>query len=86
MARLPIKHETALKRLLPVLSILLIAVAVRIVTSSAWSVSAPHLGVVLSREIAQDRHPPLYFFTLSVWERLAGDSRLALPMLMIICG
>src|SRR5262245_60241924 len=93
----PIKQETALTRLLPVLSILLLAAAVRIVNSSAWpvwtdegwttwSVSDPHLDVVLSREIAQDRHPPLYFFTLSIWERLAGDSRLALRFLSIAAG
>jgi hypothetical protein len=86
-----------LKRLLPILTILLLAAAVRIINSSAWpvwtdegwttwSTSDPELEVVLKREIAQDRHPPLYFIVLTAWRTLAGDSRLALRFVSIVGG
>jgi hypothetical protein len=92
-----IKEEEALKRLLPILSLLLLASAARIINASTWpvwtdegwttwAVSDPRLEVVLNREIAQDRHPPLYFIALSVWESLTGDSRLALRYLSIAAG
>ncbi len=85
------------KPLLPILAILLLAAAVRIINSSAWpvwtdegwstwAVSDHRLDVVLNREMTQDRHPPLYFVTLSAWESLAGDSRLALRFLSIAGG
>ncbi len=86
-----------MKRLLPLLAILLLAAAARIVNSSnwpvwtdegwtTWAVSDPRLEVVLNREITQDRHPPLYFVALSTWQTLAGDSRLALRFLSIAAG
>jgi hypothetical protein len=85
-----------LKRLLPILSILLLAAALRIINASpwpvwtdegwtTWAVSDHRLGVVL-HQIAQDRHPPLYFVALSAWETLAGDSRLSLRFLSIAAG
>ncbi len=48
--------------------------------------SDPRLEVVLQREIAQDRHAPLYFVSLSAWETLTGNSHLALRFLSIAAG
>ena len=80
-----------MKRLLPILAILLLAATVRIINSSSWppwtdegwsiyAVSDHNLGVILNREITQDRHPPLYFLSLSAWETVAGDVRSALAL------
>jgi len=84
------------KRLIPIVGILLLAAATRIINVSGWPVwtdegwsayvaSDPGLNVVLN-QVAADRHPPLYFLTLSVWETLAGNSRLALRFLSIAAG
>src|SRR5215831_7071934 len=85
-----------LARLIPVLAILLLAAATRIINVSGWPVwtdegwstwaaSDHHLNVILSR-VAQDRHPPLYFLSLSVWWSVAGYSRIALRFLSIAGG
>lgn len=84
------------RRLLPVLAILLLASAARIVNAghwpvwtdegwSTWAASDHRLDVILDR-ISADRHPPLYFVTLSAWWTLAGDSRIALRFLAIASG
>jgi hypothetical protein len=83
-----------LKILLPVVLVLLLAAALRILGAgsypvwtdegwSAWATADPAqvLGIV-----AADRHPPLYFAALSVWRQAAGDSHLALRCLAIAGG
>src|SRR5258708_27301713 len=52
---------------------------------STWAASDHNLGVILDR-VAHDRHPPLYFMTLSAWWTLAGYSRIALRFLGIASG
>src|SRR5258708_13547062 len=52
---------------------------------STWGGSDHNLGVILER-VAHDRHPPLYFMTLSAWWTLAGYSRIALRFLGIASG
>src|SRR5215213_1978469 len=80
--------------LLPILLLLLLAAALRILGAgsypvwtdegwSAWATSDPAqvIGIVTA-----DRHPPLYFVALSLWRQAAGDSRLALRFLSIVGG
>jgi hypothetical protein len=85
-----------LRRLTPILAILLLAAATRIVNAghwpvwtdegwSTWVASDHRLDVILS-ELAPDRHPPLYFASLSAWWTIAGDSRIALRFLAIAGG
>jgi hypothetical protein len=85
-----------LRRLTPVLAILLLAAATRIVNAghwpvwtdegwSTWVASDHRLDVILS-QLAPDRHPPLYFVSLSAWWTVAGDSRIALRFLAIAGG
>ncbi|MBN1678889.1 MAG: glycosyltransferase family 39 protein [Anaerolineae bacterium] len=82
--------------LLPVVIILLLAAAARfdgvaerpVWTDEGWSAWAArdHDINVIWDKLAQDRHPPLYFMTLSAWWTLAGPSRLALRFLSIAGG
>ena len=85
-----------MRRLIVILAILLLAAAARITNVhnwpvwtdegwSTWAASDHRLDAILSR-VAQDRHPPLYFVSLSAWWTLAGDSRLALRFLAIAGG
>jgi Dolichyl-phosphate-mannose-protein mannosyltransferase len=84
------------RRLTPILAILLLAAVVRIIGAghwpvwtdegwSTWAASDHNLGVILGR-VALDRHPPLYFLTLSAWWTLAGYSRIALRFVGIASG
>jgi uncharacterized membrane protein len=52
---------------------------------STWAASDHDFGVILDK-VAADRHPPLYFLSLSAWWTVAGDSRLALRFLSIASG
>jgi uncharacterized membrane protein len=85
-----------MRRLIVILAILLLAAAARIINVhnwpvwtdegwSTWAASDHRLDVILSR-VAQDRHPPLYFVSLSAWWTVAGDSRLALRFLAVAGG
>ena len=85
-----------MRRLSPILVILLLAAATRIINAghwpvwtdegwSTWAASDHHFDVILSR-VAQDRHPPLYFLALSAWWSVAGYSRIALRFLSIVGG
>ncbi len=51
---------------------------------SWWFARAPLLQTL--KEVAGTEHPPLYFLTLGVWMRLAGDSAYALRFLSLIGG
>ncbi len=85
-----------LKRLLPILIILLLAAATRIVNAGHWPVwtdegwstwaASDHRVDVILDNVAKDRHPPLYFLSLSAWWTIAGDSRIALRFLSIASG
>ena len=84
----------ASKRLLPVVAVLLIAAALRIVgasgypvwTDEGWSIWASSNPAQVIGIVAADRHPPLYFAALSLWRLAAGDSLLALRFLSIAAG
>jgi hypothetical protein len=52
---------------------------------SVWAAGAPTLGESLAR-VKADVHPPLYFFLLHGWLRLAGDSVLALRLPSLFMG
>jgi len=97
MSRFVMPQKTnpqALLRLLsPIVVILIVAAALRIVNAghfpvwtdegwSTWAVSDHSLGAILDK-VAHDRHPPLYFVALSGWWTVAGDSRIALRFLSI---
>lgn len=82
--------------LLAILLILLLAATTRIVNAghfpvwtdegwSTWATSDHRLEVILDK-VAQDRHPPLYFLSLSAWWTIAGNSRIALRFLSIAGG
>jgi hypothetical protein len=84
------------RRLVPILAILLLAATTRIVNAghwpvwtdegwSTWAASDHHLDVILDK-VSQDRHPPLYFLSLSAWWTVAGNSRIALRFLSIASG
>lgn len=73
------------------LALLFIVFAVRLVgvndfpvwTDEGWTVWATeHLADTLPN-IAADRHPPLYFLSLSLWQDVAGMSRVSLRLLSI---
>lgn len=72
--------------------VLLLAAALRIIgaegyplwTDEGWSVWAA--GGDWLAITASDRHPPLYFGLLAVWQEIAGESRLALRFLSIAFG
>ncbi|MEP7290030.1 MAG: glycosyltransferase family 39 protein [Chloroflexota bacterium] len=82
--------------LIPIVALLLLAAAVRIVNVSHWPVwtdegwstwaASDHRIEVILDKVAQDRHPPLYFLSLSAWWTIAGYSRLALRFLAIASG
>jgi hypothetical protein len=85
-----------LRRLTPILAILLLAAVTRIVNAghfpvwtdegfSTYAASDHRLNVILDR-VVTDRHPPLYFLTLSAWWEVAGYSRIALRFLAIAAG
>jgi len=84
------------RSLLPILAILLLASAARIVgagdypvwTDEGWSiqVASSHDVAAILSAVAQDRHPPLYFLAIGAWESLAGESRIALRFLSIAAG
>jgi hypothetical protein len=85
-----------LQRLSLILLILLLAAAIRIsnVNSrpvwtdegwSTWAASDHDISAVLDK-VVSDRHPPLYFLSLSAWWTVAGGSRLALRFLSIAGG
>ncbi len=84
----------ASKRLLPVVAVLLVAAALRIVgaggypvwTDEGWSIWASSDPAQVIGIVAADRHPPLYFAALSLWRMAAGDSLLALRFLSIAAG
>jgi uncharacterized membrane protein len=90
------KSRCILSRLSAILAILLLAAAVRIVNVSSWPVwtdegwstwaASDHRFDVILDKVAHDRHPPLYFLSLSAWSSVAGESRLALRFLSIISG
>lgn len=80
--------------LLVPLMVLLLAAAVRIVgmghfpvwTDEGWTAWATeHLSQVFTN-IAEDRHPPLYFFGLALWQDVAGMSRVALRLPSVWSG
>ena len=75
---------------------MLLAAAVRIINAghwpvwtdegwSTWAASDHRIDVILDN-VAKDRHPPLYFLSLSAWWTIAGDSRIALRFLSIASG
>lgn len=88
-----------LRSLLPILAILLLALALRLVgiadrpvwTDEGWSAwaAAPQIeygGENVLQRVAVDRHPPLYFGALSLWWSAAGGSHLALRLLSVWGG
>src|SRR5262245_9045519 len=86
-----------MKRLAPILAILLLAAAFRIVNTghwtiwtdegwSTWAASDHHFDVILDKVVTKDRHPPLFTLALSAWWTVAGDSRIALRFLAIAGG
>ena len=80
--------------LLPILLMLLLAAALRILgagsypvwTDEGWSAWASGDPAQVIGIVAADRHPPLYFAALSLWRLVAGDSHLALRFLAIAGG
>ncbi len=82
------------QRLLPIIAILLLAAALRIIgasgypvwTDEGWSIWASSDPAQVIGIVAADRHPPLYFAALSLWRGAAGDSLLALRWLSIVAG
>jgi hypothetical protein len=85
-----------LRRLTPILIILILAAVTRITSAghwpvwtdegwSTWAASDHRLEVILDK-VAGDRHPPLYFLSLSAWWTTAGNSRIALRFLSIAGG
>jgi hypothetical protein len=84
------------KFIAPIVLILLLAAATRIINAghypvwtdegwSTWPIRNNRLEEILET-VAQDRHPPLYFLSLSAWETVAGNSRIALRFLSIAGG
>ena len=77
-----------------VVALLLFAAALRILgaggypvwTDEGWSIWAASDPTQVIGIVAADRHPPLYFAALSVWEQAAGDSHIALRFLSIAAG
>lgn len=52
---------------------------------TAWAIRSPYLRDVLAR-VQFDVHPPLYFMVLAVFNRIAGDSVLALRWVSLLFG
>ncbi len=83
-----------LNLLLPVLLVLMLAAALRILgagsfpvwTDEGWSAWASSDPAQVISIVAADRHPPLYFAALSVWRQAAGETHLALRWLAIAGG
>lgn len=84
------------RSLMWVLLILLLAAALRVSgagqravwTDEGWTAWAArdHRPAVILDRLAHDRHPPLYYLTLSAWWTLAGPSHLALRLPSIAAG
>ena len=81
--------------LLPILLVLLLAAAMRIVgaahnpiwSDEAWNMWATAGGFAeMFERLAANHHPPAYFLALDLWPALAGESRLALRFLSIAAG
>lgn len=81
---------------LPILVVLLIAAAIRIVGAghfpvstdegwTTWAISEPTFSAI-TEKLAADRHPPLYFLMTGYWSLFAGDSHLALRFPSILLG
>jgi hypothetical protein len=76
------------RSILPILLILLLVAATRISglndfavwTDEGWTVWATEHLTQVMQTIGEDRHPPLYFVSLALWEEVAGLSRLALRL------
>ncbi|MEP7289497.1 MAG: glycosyltransferase family 39 protein [Chloroflexota bacterium] len=84
-----------MKRLFPVLLLLLLAAALRIHTlgekavwwDEAWSVWTAQQSFVQTTEItARDVHPPLYQWLLHGWVRIAGITEFAVRYLSVLWG
>ncbi len=86
-----------MRRFTPILAILLLAAATRIISAghwpvwtdegwSTWAASDHRLDVIVDKVLSKDRHPPLYTLSLSAWWSVAGDSRIALRFLSIMGG
>lgn len=55
-------------------------------TDEGWTVWASERVYEVIPRIAEDRHPPLYFGALALWQEAAGMSRPALRMLSVFSG
>jgi 4-amino-4-deoxy-L-arabinose transferase-like glycosyltransferase len=88
--------DTLLRVYLPIVLVLLIAAGVRMfgtatlpVTTdegwTTWAISEPNIVDVVEK-VAADRHPPLYFLALAAWQRVAGESAIALRLLNVLVG
>jgi 4-amino-4-deoxy-L-arabinose transferase-like glycosyltransferase len=83
-----------LKQYKIIVPLLIFAAALRIIgagsypvwTDEGWSIWAAGDPTQVIAIVAADRHPPLYFAALSVWEQAAGDSYIALRFLSIAAG
>lgn len=83
------------KALGPVLLVLLLAAAMRILgaahmpfwSDEAWNIWATDSGVpVMLERLAANHHPPAFFLALDGWQGIAGDSRIALRFVSIAAG
>lgn len=53
----------------------------------AWALYAHHIGLArLTVETGRDIHPPLYYYTVLAWVRLAGTDEFALRYLSVFAG
>jgi len=90
------RPHTPTRSLMWVLLIVLLAAALRVSgaghravwTDEGWTAWAArdHRPAVILGKLAHDRHPPLYYLTLSAWWTLAGPSHLALRFPSIAAG
>lgn len=87
--------RTRINALLPVLGLLLLAAAMRILgaahapywSDEAWNIWATDSGIdVLLARLAANHHPPLFFLALDGWLGISGESRLAVRFISIISG
>lgn len=88
-------RSPSLRRRLGLGLVLLLALALRLHqlgAQSLWydeTVSAYLASqdlIALTRHTAGDIHPPLYYYLLHIWARLAGDSEFALAFVSLFCG
>jgi hypothetical protein len=89
--------ESSNARWMLIVSVLVLAAATRILGSAAlpvwtdegwsvWAATEPPEPAAILDKITVDRHPPLYFMSLAVWEGIAGNSRIVLRFLAIAGG